>query len=128
MRTAQARNRGFNLILTAFALLTGLAFVSVEFGENNLITRLDDLGLLALGAILMVWYLIRDNRFHRSLVPVIIILLTVPLQTWGLLNEVSTSGGMGNDIVGMYIYPPVAFFAVYLYFRWSRVPVTRPPA
>jgi hypothetical protein len=115
-------------VLTAFALLTGLAFVSIEFGEKDLGTRLDDLGLLALGTILMVWYLIRDNRYQRSPVPVIIVLLTVPVQSWGLLNEISSTGGVGNDIVGMYLYPPVAFFAVYLYFRMSRPRAARPPA
>ena len=90
--------------------------------------KLDDLGLLALGTVLMLWYLIRDNRFRRSLVPVMTILLTVPLQVWALLNEFNDKGAMWNDIVAMYIYIPVAFFAVYQSLRLARVPATRPPA
>ena len=128
MTTAQPHNRGFNLMLTAFSLLTGLAFASVGYRENDLTAKLDDLGLLALGTVLMFWYLIGDNRLQRSRVPVITILLTVPLQVWGLLNEINDKAAVWNDVVALYIYTPVAFFAVYQSVRLSRIPATRPPA
>ena len=127
MTTRQPNNRRVNLILTAFSLLTGLAFASVEYREHNLMAKLDDLGLLALGTVLMFWYLIRDNRFHRSLVPVITILLTVPLQVWGLSNEINDKAAAWHDIVAIYIYVPVAFLAVYQSVRLSRIPAPRPP-
>jgi hypothetical protein len=128
MTTEQPRNRGFNLLLTAFSLLTGLAFGIVGYQENDVLARLDDLGLLALGTVLMFWYLIRDNRFQRSMVPVVTILLTVPLQLWAVLNEFNDKSAVRNDIVAIYIYVPVAFFAVYQSVRLSRIPATRPPA
>ena len=129
MKTAQPHNRGFNLMLTTFALLTGLAFATVGYWENGTAAKLDDFALLALGTVLMIWYLIRNNRSQRSLVPVIIVLLTVPVQVWGLLIEINDRGAVKNDIVGIYLYVPMAFFAVYWYLRrLSRVRATRPPA
>jgi hypothetical protein len=101
--TEQAHNRGFNLMLTVFILLTGLAFASGGIRENDLTDKLDDLGLLAMGIVLLVWYLIGENRFRRSLVPVIVILLAVPLQIWGLLNEINDKEAVGNDIGGMFM-------------------------
>ena len=128
MTTEQALNRGFNLMLTAFVLLTGLAFASGGIRENDLTDKLDDLALLAMGIVLLVWYLIRENRFQRSLVPVIIILLTVPLQIWGLLNEINDKDAVGNDIGGMFIYIPLALFTLYQYLRPPRIAASSPPS
>jgi hypothetical protein len=72
MTTDQVLNRGFNLMLTAFLLLTGIAFASGGIRENDLTDKLDDLGLLAMGIVLLVWYLRGQNRFQRSLFPVIV--------------------------------------------------------
>jgi hypothetical protein len=127
MTTEQALNRGFNLMLTAFLLLTGLAFASGGIRENDLTDKLDDLLLLAGGIVLLVWYLIGDNRYRRSLVPVIIILLAVPLQIWGLLNEINDTAAVGNDIGGMFIYIPLALFTLYQYLRPPRIAASTPP-
>ena len=128
MTTEQAHYRGFNLMLTAFILLTGLAFASGGIRENGLTDQLDDLALLAMGIVLLVWYLVGENRFRRSLVPVIVILLAVHLQIWGLLNEINDKEAVGNDIGGMFIYIPLALFTLYQYLRPPRLAATRPPA
>ncbi len=128
MTVDQALNRGYNLMLTAFLLLTGLAFTSGGIRENDLTDKLDDLGLLALGIILLVWYLMRENRLQRSLVPVLMVVLALFVQIYGLLNEISDKEAVGNDIGGMFIYVPLVFFALYQYLRRPRVEATRPPA
>jgi hypothetical protein len=126
--TEQAHNRGFNLMLTTILLLTGLAFASGGIRENDLTDKLDDLGLLAGGIVLLVWYLIGENRFQRSLVPVVVILLAVPLQIWGLISEINDKEAVGNDIGGMFIYIPLALFTLYQYLRPPRIAPSRPPA
>ena len=128
MTVDQALNRGYNLMLTAFLLLTGIAFTSGGIRENDLTDKLDDLGLLALGIILLVWYLMRENRLQRSLVPVLMVVLALFVQIYGLLNEISDKEAVGNDIGGMFIYVPLVFFALYQYLRRPRVEATRPPA
>ena len=127
MTVDQALNRGYNLMLTAFLLLTGIAFTSGGIRENDLTDKLDDLGLLALGIILLVWYLMRENRLQRSLVPVLMVVLALFVQIYGLLNEISDKEAVGNDIGGMFIYVPLVFFALYQYLRRPRVEATRPP-
>ncbi len=126
MNTEQALNRGFNLMLTAIMLLTGLAFASGGIRENDLTDKLDDLGQLALGIVLPVWYLIGENRFQRSLVPVVVILLTVPLQIWGTVNEINDPAAVGNDFGGLFIYIPLALFTLYQYLRPPRIAATHP--
>lgn len=128
MTVDQALNRGYNLMLTAFLLLTGLAFASGGIRENDLTDKLDDLGLLALGIILLVWYLMRENRLQRSLVPVVMVVLALFVQIYGLLNEISDKEAVGNDIGGMFIYVPLVLFAFYQYLRRPRMEATRPPA
>jgi hypothetical protein len=124
----QALNRGFNLMLTTIILLTGLAFASGGIRENDLTDKLDDLGLLALGIILLVWYLMRENRLQRSLFPVIIVVVVLLVQIYGLLNEINDKEAVGNDIGGMFIYVPLVIFSFYQYLRRPRVEATRPPA
>jgi drug/metabolite transporter superfamily protein YnfA len=125
MTVDQALNRGYNLMLTAFVLLTGLAFASGGLRENDVTDKLDDLGLLALGIILLVWYLMRENRLQRSLVPVVVVVLALFVQIFGLLNEFKA---VGNDFGGMFIYVPLVLFTFYQYLRRPRVEATRPPA
>jgi drug/metabolite transporter superfamily protein YnfA len=128
MTVDQALNRGYNLMLTAFVLLTGLAFASGGLRENDVTDKLDDLGLLALGIILLVWYLMRENRLQRSLVPVVVVVLALFVQIFGLLNEFNDKEAVGNDFGGMFIYVPLVLFTFYQYLRRPRVEATRPPA
>ncbi len=115
-------------MLTTIILLTGLAFASGGIRENDLTDKLDDLGLLALGIILLVWYLMRENRLQRSLFPVIIVVVVLLVQIYGLLNEINDKEAVGNDIGGMFIYVPLVIFSFYQYLRRPRVEATRPPA
>ena len=117
MTAQQAVNRGLNLLMVSFVLLTGLAFASGGIRENDLLDKLDDLILLALGIVLLVWYLMGENRFSRSWIPVGLVLLTVPVQVWGLINEINDKEAVGNDIGGMFIYPPLALFVLYQFVR-----------
>jgi len=125
MTAEQALNRGYNLMLTAILVLTGIAFFSGGIRENDFTDKLDDAALLALGIILLVWYLIGQNRFSRSWIPVVIVLLALPVQIYGLLNEISDKEAVGNDYGGMFIYVPLALFTLYQFLRPPKL--TPPP-
>lgn len=127
MTAAQAYNRGFNLMLTTFMLLTGLAFASGGIRENDLTDKLDDLGLLAIGIVLLVWYLLGVNRFKRSIIPVAGVVVALPVQIYGLLSEISDKDAVGNDIGGMFIYVPLVVFVLYQYLRPRKVAEASPP-
>jgi hypothetical protein len=114
MTVQQAYWRGFNLMATAFIFLTGLAFASGGIRENDLTDKLDDLTLLGLGIVLLAWYLIGENRYRRSWVPVVVVVLAlVPVQLYGLINEINDKDAIGNDIGGMFIYVPLVAFTLY---------------
>ena len=126
MTVQQAVNRGLNLLMVVMVLLTGLAFATGGIRENDLTDKLDDLGLLALGILLLVWYLMGEHRFQRSWVPVVLVLLTLPVQVYGLLNEISDKEAVGNDIGGMFIYPPFVLFVLYQFLRQPKVQAASP--
>jgi hypothetical protein len=113
----QAHNRGFNLMLVALIFLTGLAFASGGIRENDLTDKLDDLVLLGIGIVMLVWYLLGQNRFQRSWLPVIGALLALPVQIYGLVSEISDNEAVGNDIGGMFIYVPLFVFVLYQFLR-----------
>ncbi len=53
-------------------------------------------------------------------------MLTLPLQVYGLLNEINDKEAVGNDIGGMFIYLPLVLFTLYQYLRPPRIEATRP--
>lgn len=114
----QALNRGYNLMVTAFLFLAGLAFASGAIAEENELTdRLDDLGLLAAGIILLVWYLIGTNRLKLSFIPPLMALLALAVQIFGLFNERADSAAVGDNIGGMVLFVPFVLFSLYQYWR-----------
>ena len=66
---------------------------------------------------MLVWYFLGQNRFARSWVPVVLALLSLPVQSYGLLNEINDKEAVGNDIGGMFIYVPLFFFILYQFLR-----------
>jgi hypothetical protein len=57
MTAKDAINRGYNLMMTAFLALGGIAFGTVITQEGDLPDKIDDAGFLILGIIAVIWYL-----------------------------------------------------------------------
>jgi hypothetical protein len=109
--------RGYNLMAVALLFLGGLAFGTLVFGEAEFADKIDDGGLLAVGVIAVVWYLVGANRFRLTRWPLALAVAAVVLQVIGVVVERSDSAELGDNIGGMILYVPLLIF---LYLQYSR--------
>jgi hypothetical protein len=121
-----AINRGYNLMITAFLALGGLAFGTVVTEETDFPDKVDDIGFLLLGIIAVIWYL-TSPKDRRSIVPVILAAVAVVVQIVGVVLESGDEKAFGDNIGGMFLFIPLLVFAAAQYFYFnpklsSRVP------
>jgi len=113
MTSQDIYNRGYNLMITALVLLPGLAFGSVILNEPDLNDKIDDGVLLFSGVLILIWYLIGQNRFSRSMVPLGFVVLSIAGQIAGVLIEKDDKEAFGDNIGGMIIFVGVAALGVF---------------
>jgi len=123
MTSQDIYNRGYNLMITALVLLPGLAFGSVILNEPDLNDKIDDGVLLFSGVLILIWYLIGQNRFSRSMVPLGFVVLSIAGQIAGVLIEKDDKEAFGDNIGGMIIFVGVAALAFYQYWRALKVEI-----
>jgi hypothetical protein len=112
-----AVNRGYNLLACAILALAGLGFGMVVFDEVDWIDRVDDIGLLVVGALAVIWYLVGRNRFKRSVTPIMLSVLALLAQIFGVIFEHDDPGAFGDNIGGMFMLVPLLILLIVLYIR-----------
>jgi hypothetical protein len=115
-----AANRGYNMLACTTLALAGLAFGSVVIEEHDWSDRFDDGGLLIVGAIAAVWYLVGGNRFKRTIVPIILAALALIVQFSGVLLEHDDPSASGDNIGGMWLFIPLLVLLIVQYGRNGR--------
>lgn len=116
-----ALNRGFNLLTVTILGLAGLAFGTVGFNETDLPDKIDDFGLLAVGAVSLVWYLAGSSRAQRTVVPVVLIVLALLVQFLGVGLEHDDKTAFGDNIGGLFLFVPAVITVIFQYFRTGRL-------
>jgi hypothetical protein len=115
-----AVNRGYNLLACGVLALGGIAFGTVVFDEHEWTDRFDDGGLLIMGAVAVVWYLVGGNRFKRSIVPIVLAAIALLVQLSGVLLEHDDPTAFGDNIGGMWLFVPLLVFLIVQYVRGGR--------
>jgi hypothetical protein len=115
---SEAINRGYNLMLTAFLALGGIAFGTVITEETDLPDKVDDAGFLILGIVAVIWYL-TSKKTQRSIVPVILAAVAVVVQIVGVVLEFGDEKAFGDNIGGMFLFIPLLMFASLQYFYFN---------
>ena len=117
MQLKESITRGFNLLAVTLPALVGLAFSSEAVVETDMIDKLDD-GLLFLLGIAAVWWYVRGtNRFKRSVVPVVLVLLGLLIKLGGFIIEMGDPEAFGDDVGGVIFF--IAASALVLY-QWNK--------
>ena len=114
MTLEESINRGYNLMVTVFLFLGGFAFGAVAFSpvENDWFDRLDDFGLPLIGLICLIWFLIGQNRFKRSLIPVVLVGMALAIQMLAVPLEHDDAGAFGDNFGGLIMLAPFFVFVV----------------
>jgi hypothetical protein len=115
-----AVNRGYNMLACTILALAGLAFGTVVIEEKEWTDRFDDGGLLIMGAIAVIWYLVGGNRFKRSIVPIVLTAVALIVQLSGVLLEHDDPSAFGDNIGGMWLFVPLLAFLIVQYVRNGR--------
>ncbi len=118
MTAKDAINRGYNLMMTAFLALGGIAFGTVVTEEGDLPDKIDDAGFLILGIIAVVWYL-TGAKTKRSIVPVVLAAVAVAVQIVGVILEAGDEKAFGDNIGGIFLWFPLLALALLQYFYFN---------
>jgi len=120
MTAEDLSNRSFNLMVTALVLISGLGFGTTIFTEPELNDKIDDLIGLGSGLLILVWYLVGRNRYRRSIVPIVCVVLSLGGQLYSVVER-DDRAAFPDDIPGIVIFVGILVFALYQYLRARRV-------
>lgn len=115
MNIKEAINRGFNLLSISIASLAGLAFMPEIFLEKDRIDKLDDALLLIIAIFGMWWYNKSNNKYVRSALPMVLVLIGLGVKLGGLLIELDDPEAFGDDIGGLILFVLAAVLVVKQY-------------
>ncbi len=123
MTLEESIHRAFNLMVTTVLFFGGIAFglVALSPVENDWGDRLDDIGLLAIGIIAVIWYLAGRNRLRRSVIPVVLAGLAMVIQLAAIPLERDDPAAFGDNIGGLVMLIPFFVFVLISYLRVPRL-------
>ena len=120
MTAEDLSNRSFNLMVTALVLISGLGFGTAIFTEPEFNDKIDDFVVLGSGLLILVWYLVGRNRYRRSIVPTVFVVLSLGGKLYSVVER-DDRAAFPDDLPGIVIFLGIFAFALYQYLRAGRV-------
>ena len=108
MKVNQAVARGYNFFVVAVLGIVAGTLVGEVPAEGLWIFRLDELLTITIGIVAVVWYLMGQHRYQRSLVPLALAGAAFAAKVVGLIIEFKDVVEVGDD----YNMVQVLFFLV----------------
>lgn len=115
MTIQESINRGINLLATSITALAGFAFLPEAHFETDLPDKIDDSLLFLVGIAGIIWYLRGRNRYVRSIVPVVLVVLALLVKIGGVITEFSDAASVGDDFGGLILFVIAACLVIYQY-------------
>jgi len=115
MKLYESINRSFNLLAVTIVGLSGFAFVAEIFLEHDWPDKLDDIAILVLGITAIVWYLSKNNRYKRSIAPVIFVVLSLAVKIGAVIIEFADAEAAGDDFGAVTLFVLATIFIIYEY-------------
>src|SRR5260221_9889349 len=97
MSTEVAVARGYNFFVVAFLGIMAGSLVGEVPQEGPWGFKLDELLVIAVGIVAIVWYLIGQHRNQRSLVPLALAVAAFAAKVLGLIIEFKDTVEVGDD-------------------------------
>lgn len=98
MSVSQVMVRGYNFFVVAFLGIVGGSLITELFLESEWLFRVDELLIIAIAALAIVWYLIGQHRLTRSPVPMLFAVVALGAKVLGLILEIKDAADVGDDI------------------------------
>jgi len=121
MNLKDSINRTTNLAATTISALAGFAFLPEVFVEDKLQYKLDDALLFVLGIVAMGWYMKGENRFSRSVLPVLFVFAGLLIKFLGVIIEIKEKDDVGDDFGGLILFLLGSFFVALVYVKSKKL-------
>ena len=121
MNIRDSINRGFNLLAVSIVGLSGFAFLPEAFLENDAPDKIDDVLLFILGLLGIAWYSKKDNSYSRSLVPVVLVGLSLLTKIGALFIEFDDAASVGDDFGALILFVLSFGLVVYQYQKTGKL-------
>lgn len=95
--TQEALNRGNNLMVVAFINVLAVGWISEVFREDDWADKTDEILMIIFAVIALVWYLRKENRYHVSWIPFILLILTCAAKAGAIMIELNDQAAVGDD-------------------------------
>jgi hypothetical protein len=113
----EARDRGYNLMITVALVTTAVAFGLTGYRERETGDMFDDLALVVTALVAIIWYRSGRSRFRRSVVPLGLILMAIAAQALGVLVERDDAFAVGDNSSALLILVPLLAVSLWEYIR-----------
>jgi hypothetical protein len=97
MNVVQAMTRGYNFFVVAFLGIVGGSLVTQVIFEDEWTHRLDELLLMAIAVVAIVWYRSGKNRLNQSSVPLTLAGAALLSKVFGMVLEINDTADVGDD-------------------------------
>lgn len=108
-------NRGFNLLAVSVSSLSGFAFLPEAFVEQDIPDKIDDALIAIIGLLAIWWYTRSNNRYRRSILPVVLVSIAFIIKVIGLIIEIDDPEAFGDDIGGVILFAIATGLTIYQY-------------
>lgn len=115
MTVQEAWNRGNNLLATGVVALSGFAFLPELFIEDKWQYKLDEGFLFLLGLRAICWYKTGNNRFRKSIFPVIFVLAGLAIKILGIILEFKEKDDVGDDFGALILFMLASSLVIWMY-------------
>ena len=117
MDISQSVNRSVNLVGATIAGLAGFAFAPEAIIEPEFIDKVDDTLILITGIAAIIWYLRNGNRYLRSVMPVVFVVICLVLKIFAVIVEIADPEDVGDDFGGLILFVLGTALVAFLYSR-----------
>jgi hypothetical protein len=93
----EAINRGNNLLIVGVLSFTALGVFTEIFHENEWLDRADDMFVVLVAIVALVWYLRRNNRYQYSWFPYGLLAATFVVKVLAFINEFDDPIASGDE-------------------------------
>lgn len=115
-----ALNRGNNLMMIVALAVTGLGVIGVAILESDLTDKADDIFVVVLGIIGVVWYLIGQNRYKHSWTPFTLVAIAFLGKIGAVFNELNDPNSLGDEYGVVVIFAALTIISGVIMVRSRR--------
>lgn len=121
MTVTEAWNRGNNLLATGILGLSAFAFLPELFIEDEWQHKIDEGLLFWLGVAAITWYLKGENRFMRSVVPVIMVWVAFAIKIVAVVIEHADKEDVGDDFGAFVLFLLGGILVTWLFIKSKKL-------